>query len=388
MPDGYKDIYRQTQALEGQKRTLLQAQATIQTSGEGSLNPEQRLAVEGARAGASQSGMMESMLLGGDSGDGLGGTAGAVNAYVTYLDKQIGNNVSRLYSIDPELTYEYYPDYLGDNADAIKKTRALMGGGGGGEYHPPVQAYNFSIGPGGDVVRTNSVTGAVELTGMKVPQGSQVMTNTRDGHAYSVNIDTGDRTDLGLVAFPEIDPEKKFRFDVLATAANLEQSMAGLELQRRGQVLKAIGDDFSNQVALGQMVYTEANLNLDRVDRAFTQRREERAQLLKYAVTRSSLRMRNGEERTLLPFGGQLAGILSEATGKKFGEQDFELSTTYISPDQAARDVLGASAYDSPIPGLTQSMQQARASMDAVLGAPMGSQAATQQITQMAIPGA
>lgn len=384
----FEGILQETQTWERQRDVLLVAQSNIQHGQP--LSNYQRTAVTGARKGISATDAAMASLLGGaDDGDLAGGDSLAITAYLGYIDKQISNNVGRMYSISPETAYEIYPDYLGENADQVKKTQALLGGGGGGDsYHPPVQAYNFSIGPGGDIVRTNSVTGAVELTGMKVPQGSQVITNTRDGHAYAINIDNGDRVDLGVVAFPDIDPEKKFRFDVLATAANLEQSMAGIELQKRGQVLKAIGDDFANQVALGRMVYDEAQLNLDRVDRAFTQRREERAQLLKYAVAKSSLRMRNGQEMTALPFGNQIAGILSAATGRQFTADQFELPTTYISPEQAAADVINSSGFTSPIPGLSASLGDARERMDAILGAPLGSQAATEQIMKMAIPGA
>lgn len=392
MGDPFRQLYGETSRLEGQKSDLLSAQQRIQTgmplrsgqtdSWEASV-PNEIAAVAGARSASGGGISIPGVIEGGDPK----GDAAAVTAYIGYLDEQISNNVARLYSMDSELAYEYYPDYLGENADEIKKMRALLGGGGGDSYHPPVQAYGFQVGPGGDVIRTNSVTGAVEMTGMKVPQGSQVVTNTRDGHAYAVNIDTGDRQDLGVVAFPDIDPERKFRFDVLSTAASLEQQMAGIELQKRGMAMKVIADDFSNQVALGNMVYTEANLNLNRIDSALTQRREERAQLLKYAVKKSSLRMRDGQEVTLLPFGNQLAQMLSEVTGKSFTEKDFELSTTYINPEGAASDVMNASSFNSPIPGLQQSAQQARASMDAVLGAPYGGQQATQQLTQMAIPG-
>lgn len=372
----YDALYRKARLAEGQRDTLTDAQFWL--SENKPLSPQQTAAVAAAKGAVTALGLIPAS--GGDD------TAAAVSAYVNFLDGQVETTVKQLYSLDEDQAYNDYPEYLGQATNQITAQRKL-GKGGAGEYHPPVQAYSISVGPGGDIIRSNSVTGAVEITGQKVPQGSQIVTNARDGHAYAVDKDTGDRIDLGVVAFPEVDPAQKFRFDVLTAAATVEQSFAALDLQERGMMIKAAGDDMARQVEIGAMVYQEAQVNLNRINTAFTQRREERAQMLKYAVTRASLTTNAAGERvTQLPFSSQLGSILGAATGQKFSDADFQLGVGAMNPDQTAQDVLGSSAFDSPIPALAANLTSSRAAIEGILGKQAGSRAASDQIVRMALP--
>jgi hypothetical protein len=372
MPDPrYNAIHQKTVSNKQQRDRLTEAQL-VMLEGR-SLTAEQAKAVAAAKsvvAGLS--------LLGPTSPQA--DTAAAIMAYVNYLDSQIENFVKQLYSLDEEQAYNDYPEYLSENASSITAQRKLFGG----SDRAPVQAYSFTIGPGGNVIRTNSITGAVEILDTKVPQGSQIVTNQRDGHAYAINKDTGDRVDLGVVAFPEIDPEQRFRLDVLSQAAQVESNLAGIDLQQRSLMIKALGDDNANMVTLGRMRYEESALNLNRLNSAFDQRRAEREQVLRYGVAQSSLRA--GGTMSQLPLSPQLANMLSGLTGQQFSEADFQLPVSYVSPDQAANDVLAGTAYDSPIAGLSAAFSQSRQMIENILGKPLGSRAASEQLMAAAMP--
>lgn len=109
--------------------------------------------------------------------------------------------------------------------------------------------------------------------------------------------------------------------------------------------------------------------------------------MMRFAVTRSSLRTNAaGETVTQLPFSSQLASILGAVTGKTFSETDFQLGVGAMNPDQTAQDVLGSSQFQSPIPALAGALSSSRQMIESILGKPMGNMAASEQITQMALP--
>ena len=166
----------------------------------------------------------------------------------------------------------------------------------------------------------------------------------------------------------------------------VEATFQGLELQRRGQMVVALGQDMANQVAVESLVYEEANLNLDRMSTALTQRREEREVQLELAVKRESLITRGGEVLTRLPFAGQLQAALEGVTGAPVDPREFELPTGVIDPNAVARQVIEASDFISPIQGLRSALQQTRGAIASVTGAPLASsvvaQGATDQITE------
>ena len=170
--------------------------------------------------------------------------------------------------------------------------------------------------------------------------------------------------------------------------AGVQAQFAGLELQRRGQVVQAISEDFAHQIELGRMTYMEAQQRLDTVDKAMTQRRLEREQLLKYAVSSASIHMTAaGEEVTRLPFAEQLVEILSQSTGQKFNVSSFELPVQRINPEAAGQAALNAGAVASPIPALQQGLAAAREAINANLGAPVGTPLANEAAIQNAVKG-
>jgi hypothetical protein len=313
----------------------------------------------------------------------------SINAFIGNIDKQVDAAKDELYAIDAQTAYGLYPDI-----DKMKKAVSLAKSFGEGGSAGP--SYSFQIGQRGEVIRMSSA-GGFEIIGTYpelANKTTQVINDTTTGHAYAMVLDVDGnvtaRTDLGKVAHAEIDPERKFRLDILTSAASVEQSMAGIELQRRGQVVGALGDDFARQVQLGQLSLQEAQLNLNRIDSALEQRRAERQQLLQYGVTEASLRTNaRGERVTQLPFGSQLASILSATTGRAFSEEDFQLGTGVINPDQAARDVMAGSAYTSSIPGLTQQAASTSSLINAIVGAPLPATPASAAVQQAAaaVPG-
>jgi hypothetical protein len=132
------------------------------------------------------------------------------------------------------------------------------------------------------------------------------------------------------------------------------------------------------------MTYEEARLNLDRIDTAFTQRRQEREQVLQYAVRKSSL---NDRGETLLPFAGPLAAILSQSTGQNITEESFRLPTTSADPEGAFNQILQFSGYQSPLPQLSQQMSGTRSAIESIVGGPLGAQAASAAMAGSAAQG-
>jgi hypothetical protein len=323
------------------------------------------------------------------------GTAlGVLRSQVTYLDGQIKDGVDRLYNLNPEAAADLYPDYL--DPQRIKNLRSVLGGG---EAARP--SYSFQIAAGGQVVRsgTDGSFGIVGVYPELADKNVQVVQNQTTGEATALTFDSNgnvvNRTSLGRVAFPDIDPERKFKQDqlrdritLLSTAAQVEQAMMGLNLQQRGQIVNAIAQDFAYQLQIGAMTYQEATLNLSRINSAFEQRRLEREQMLKYAVPRASLRTRpDGEVVTRLPFADQISSILTATTGRQFSPEDFEIGVTAMDPEQTARDVLISSAYTSPLPGLMAGLQATRDTMNQLFGQPLGDTAVSDRVTALATAG-
>lgn len=311
-----------------------------------------------------------------------------LQAQANAIGTGLQTDYDRLWSIDPVASSQLFPQST--DSTRIKLAREVFGVGGvGGSAAAPT--YSIQIGPHGEILRMGS-NGSFEQIGSRPDLAAKqvhIQTNAMTGEAWALTMDSDgnvtSRSSLGKVAYPEIDPEKKFRWDVLSAAAQTEQAMAGIEIQRRGQVVTALGQDYANQTMLGTMEINEAQLNLQRIDAAFNQQRADREQMLKYAVTESSLRqLPNGQTVTQLPFSDQLSAILSAATGRTFSPSDFQLGVTAVNPDQTARDVIASSSYTDPIPGLTAGLQSTRQAIDKVLAAPVTKGTATQQVLDQA----
>lgn len=291
-----------------------------------------------------------------EGGNGSAAVA-SLQAQANSIAVGIQTDYDRLVSIDPPTTFDLFPHAMADSS-RLKFARSLMGVGGDGA----------------------------------APQNTvQVVKDETTGKSYvytfGPNGNLLNKQDLGTFDFAKIDPERKFRQDVLASAATVEANLASLDLQQRGMIIKALGDDLATQVLVGNMQYTEANLDLSRASTAFDQRRKEREQMLKFVVAKSSVRtLPSGEQVTALPGGAQLAGILSNVTGMRFDPSVFDLPVTYSSPDQTGQDVMNASAFTSPIPGIAASMSQSRSMIENILGKPLGSAAASQQLLAAAMP--
>ena len=386
-PEQWKRALDNIRTLEGQKGYLQTAQDAAVFGGE--LSNEQAAALRAASAGNPS---LTDVVLAAQGKAAGGGTynQAAVNAFITNIDKQIETAKDELYAIDAQGAYGLYPD-IGKMKSAVELA-TKMGGGAGS-----APTYSFQIGQRGEVIRMSSA-GSFEIIGTRpelANKTTQVINDTTSGHAYALVLDVDGnvtaRTDLGKVGYAEIDPERKFRMDVLTSAASIEQSMAGIELQRRGQVVNAIGEDFARQVQIGTLTLNEAQLNLNRIDTALTQRRAERQQILQYGVTEASLRTNAAGERvTQLPFSSQLASILSATTGRPFSEGDFQLGVAAVNPEQAASDVMTGSSFTSAIPGLTQQAASTSSLINAIVNAPLAAtpaSAAVQKAATAAIPG-
>lgn len=230
--------------------------------------------------------------------------------------------------------------------------------------------YQFQLQDNGDLLIFNPNTGKMENGGNYPNAIGKTVAQDRNGNLISYDPYT--RQSEVLVpdfGFPDLDPRVKFATETLMSAAQIEADWAGVELAARGQELEALAQDSANMILTGQMVYEESRLNLDRFDRALTQRREERQQVIDYGVTRESLRtLPSGEVVTTLPFARQTSEILNRfIPGGGLTERDFELGISVINPEQAGNDVLRGSAYDSPLPGIIAGLQSNKAKTDAIL---------------------
>lgn len=380
-------LYEQTKGLERQVDVLYEAQSRLSQGY--TLYPDQAAAVVASKAAPSATALLAAGILGKDGSATTGGDAAAVTAYIEYLQDQVESNVGRMVAIAPELTAQHFSL----NLDQLKKAQDIFGPKGGGAADRV--RYAIQIGPNGEIIRTNDAGGfeIVDTRPELAQKQTQVTTNEMTGEAFALTLDSQgnvtNRVSLGQVAFPQVDPAQKFRFDVLNAAASIEQSMAALDVTKRGQIIEAIGEDFARQVQVGQLEQNEARLNLDRIDKAMTQRREERKELLRFAVTRESLRTNAaGETVTRLPFASQIASILTSATGRKFSDSDFEVGVGYINPDQAAQDIINGSTYNSSVPGLRDGIASTRDAINRIINSPQAPQVASAAITNMAlVPG-
>ncbi|KKL08331.1 hypothetical protein LCGC14_2576950, partial [marine sediment metagenome] len=183
---------------------------------------------------------------------------------------------------------------------------------------------------------TGSVIQSGQIPGWEDKPNLQIITD-RNGNLIAVDPNDPAASPVMLIkgfGFPEIDPQvtfaesvRQFEEQIAIRRQEVAGMFIGLELERRGQMIEAITQDFAFQIDIGQMTYQEAQLNLNRINSALDQRRAERAQLLELGVTRASLVERGGETLTQLPGGTQLAAILSAATGQEFGPGFTELAT-------------------------------------------------------------
>lgn len=282
---------------------------------------------------------------------------------------------------------------------ATKKRLEMAGVDVSGKTANQRQVVQVLTGPDGSVATVMN-DGTVVRRGLfpelaKADAGNYQVSTDRNGRLIAFDLTNPKKPPIVLdenFGFAEVDPKIKFAFEqrqhednIAIAKQQVAAQFAGLELQRRGQMVEAIGADYERQVDIGRMTYEEARLNLDRIDRAFTQRRQEREQVLQFAVTQSSLRA--GGTETQLPLSGALAAILSQGTGQAITEEMFRLPVTNVNPEAAFQGVLGASQFSSPIAGLTQQAGAARAAIEAVLGAPQGSQAASAAMAAQAAQG-
>ena len=189
------------------------------------------------------------------------------------------------------------------------------------------------------------------------------------------NLSARDVADLEVAIAGEnrLSADLAFRIeDAQARLGLAQQQLAidvqGLQLERAGLQINAIGQDFNRLVQIGQMTHDEAALNLSRIDTALTQRRASREELYRFAVKRSSLIQRDGETVTQLPFSEQIAMSLSGLSGGPIDPEDFELPVGFVDPEAEAAAVLGASDFQSQVPGLQAARQQASTNVDAILG--------------------
>ena len=235
-------------------------------------------------------------------------------------------------------------------------------------------------GDGGEIIFLDPFSG-VEVARRVFPELAarpqyQIVTD-RDGNLVAVDPQRPGFQPVTLIegfSFPEIDPREQFAFEQEIASARLDLDQRSLEIQ-------AYGLDGAHQIELGRMTFEEVALNLRRIGEAMTQRRAEREQLLQFAVTERSLRA--GGTETLLPGGEQLAAILSQATGQEFGPDFAQIPAGRIDPEAAGQEVLDASAFQSPIPGLTAGLQASRDAISAILGAPLASKITAQQAATM-----
>lgn len=335
---------------------------------------------------------------GGSGGEDGGPTITQVNSTINSLRDENDRMLQDLVAIPGggEFAAQRWPTQyraiVEHSLDFNKLTTSSGGGGGGRIAAGP--SYQFEFAPNGDLYRVGS-DGTFTLMD-NIPEFAQrnvqVVNDQRTGEAFAIATDNEgnvvQRTSLGQYAFPEIDPERLFQRDIMFRAAELETALGGLELQRRGQLIDAIGTDMSNQIMLGRMVYEEARTRLDTVSTALSERRNERQDILRFGVTQESLRqLGSGETVTRLPFAEQTAALLSMSTGQSFSAEDFELGVTYVDPDQAARDVTEAAQFESPIPGLAAGIQGARQAIGNIFSEPIGDFAITEQLIRQATQG-
>lgn len=315
----------------------------------------------------------------------------ALNAQIKFEQEQIDSSADQLFTINPNLAATQKP--------GLANKKRLEAAGVDLSAPSKNQVAQVLQGPDGSIsVVMND--GTVTDKG-KFPQFAKgtAYTFQTDRSGALVAINPNDPKDRVVVdknfGFAEIDPAvlrtdsiDQHKDNIGIAQQQVAASFAGVEVQRRGIMVSALGQDMANQVAIGRMTYDEAQLNLDRIDKAFTQRRLERDQMLQYAVSRTSLRVNSaGEQVTALPGGAQLAAILSQSTGQHFDPSIADLPTMTIDPQRTAQQLIDASRYDSPIPGLRSSLDATRQAVGAIVGAPLATKITADAATGAALKG-
>ena len=288
-------------------------------------------------------------LTGGSTGSAMT-VSGVFTAQKKYLDSQIETVADQLFTIAPALAMSQYPSYAtekrvglsGAAASAPKVAQVLQGSDG----------TVFTVQTDGSIVRKGTFP--------ELQSGFEAHTD-RQGRLVAYNPNRPDQPPTVIdpnFGYAEVDPQIKFKVDTAATFANLD-------LQRRGQVLQAMGTDMANRIQLGQMTYSEAQLQLNRVDTAFNQRRADQQLALQYAVAKSAVFTGpSGEQLTRPPLADELAKSMGIAPEK------FNLAVTTINPDQTARDVLTASDFTSPIDEVQRQLDATKAAIGGLTTAP------------------
>jgi hypothetical protein len=318
-----------------------------------------------------------------------GGIYAELRRQIDFYDGEIEANIERLTTISPFQANHDFPGFVDQ-----KELVAASGGGtrlatvslGGQQF--TVQAdtaatlaqrnFEFNNLSAGEAARLNQ--DLLEFNNLSAFQVEQVNDQLR----------TQDRLDEQLMF--EINDaavgRQIQRQQVALQAAGVAAQFGGLELQRRGQIVDALAQDMAFQIEIGRMSTEEAMANLNRIDTALNQRRAEREVLLQFAVREASVRRdATGQEVTTLPGAAQLAAILGQSTGQQFTEDFGTLATTRVDPEGVGAQVLEESAFDSQIPALREGLQQTREGINAILGAPVGTKAVSDAVTQQAIEG-
>jgi hypothetical protein len=307
----------------------------------------------------------------------------AMRATLNFLDDDIESNVSRLSVIDPTQAAFDFPGFaeFPDEPKGARLASVRLNG----------QTFTVSADTAASLAQRN-----FEFNNLSAGEQARVAQDILEFNNLSAfqvaqvaeQLRTGDRLDDQL-AF-EIEDARVGRDiqrqTVALQAAGVAAQFGGLELERRGQIVAAIGEDLAFQAQIGRVEFDEAMGNLNRIDSALNQRRAEREQLLQFAVKESSVRRdpRTGEEVTTLPGAAQLVAILGQGTGQDFAADFGELATTRIDPEGVGQNVIEASAFDSAVPALRQGLAESRASINDILGAPLGTQAVSDAVTSMA----
>jgi hypothetical protein len=368
----FQQIARETQTSVATRSGLLSAANAINRPG---LTLEQRASAL-ARAGYSQIGSLEDIkkaLEGGQAPSIVMALTSQANSLQTAIDK----NLDRMTGLNPQGTFELFPDAAADSG-RIKLGREILGiqGGGSGQSYAPA-AQQIVTAPNGSLYSYNPNNGAITKVG-DFPDfhPTQVVKDERTGDAFAVDQVTGERKNLGNYGFAAIDPKVQFtetqRVNDATLAVqrmNVDANFKGVELQRRGQQVAALGEDWSRQIQLGQLTLQEVQTNLNRISTAFEVEQKQREQQLQYAVKRSSLSEVNGETVTTLPFADQIAGILSASTGQDYSRSDFQLATTVVDPQAAGQKVLDATNFESSIPSLKAGAASTTAAQQAIVNA-------------------
>lgn len=302
----------------------------------------------------------------------LGTVMNALQGQVEFAQEQQNRLADQLWDIDPDRAASLLPyatDYIRDQ---------LTSRGGGGTVFQPT----FEVLPDGTILAfdPNSLS-VIELGNHPGAVNRQVSVD-KNGNLVSINpFDPTEapQTIIKGFQFPSLDPNLEF-------AVNTRLQLEGLRLEDRAQQIQALSNDFAFQIELGNMTFTDAQVRLARINSALDQRRAEREQALEFAVPKSSIRtLADGTRVSAIPGFLQLRSILRQATGQTFGEEFGTLPVGTIDPDAAARTVLAASSFESPVPALQKGLQSTRDAINSLLG--QGSDKALADVAAMMVAG-